>query len=939
MGIDFAILGPLEVRADGRILPLGSPKQRSLLALLLVHANETVSRDRLIDELWGDAPPATVESGFHVYLSRLRRLLDSVGGRGALVRETHGYRLRVGPDQLDATRFESLVGEGNEALAAGRAELAAARFREALALWRGPALADVESEPFATAARARLEEARVSALEQRLEADLGLARHRQLIGELETLVSQHPYRERLRAQLMLALYRSGRQAEALRAYQEARRTLADVLGLEPGQGLKELEQAILRQDPILEVERPAEPEPPPRPATSLPIAPTPLIGRERELEEAARLLGAHRLVTLTGPGGSGKTRLALQLAADAVDAFRDGVVWVELQSLRDPELVLPTIARALGTDEMFSEGTADRHALLVLDNFEHLLAAAPGVGDLPGRLPRSKLLVTSREPLRVAAEYEYPVAPLREREAVALFVERARAARPRFQLTGGNATAVAEICARVDKLPLAIELAAARTRLLAPEALLGRLDQRLPLLTGGARDAPERHQTLRATIDWSYRLLGEAEQGLFARLSVFAGGCTFDAVNAVCLPESQLGLDALAGMDRLVQTSLLRSEEQPGGQPRFVMLETLREYANERLEESGEAEVIRRRHAEYFLGDPEDVERFWRPEETAERLRRVYAELENLRFALDWAHGTRSELELALAVLYQRGHAVVPADARARLEAALANGSPQRPQLRARALAAAGGFARQQLDFAVARERLEESLRLYRDLQDLTGEAMALARLRALATMCGDENEELRLAHEIDAVARRSGDPILLSLALQDSAIRALVAGERGRARELLNETVSLLETAKGGYALAHAHEQLALVDLLDGDVAGAIGKCQTSLDLQAEYGEDYPDKWPTLEVLAAALAAAGEHETAIRVYAALGHWRETRGQELWLMHRRLGSLDEQLFGWLDRAFASPEFAAPAAAGRRLDLPEATRTALDAARRIARRSD
>src|SRR6266540_3442637 len=392
MGIDFAILGPLEVRADGRILPLGSPKQRSLLALLLVHANETVSRDRLIDELWGDAPPATVESGFHVYLSRLRRLLDSVGGRGALVRETHGYRLRVGPDQLDATRFESLVGEGNEALAAGRAELAAARFREALALWRGPALADVESEPFATAARARLEEARVSALEQRLEADLGLARHRQLIGELETLVSQHPYRERLRAQLMLALYRSGRQAEALRAYQEARRTLADVLGLEPGQGLKELEQAILRQDPILEVERPAEPEPPPRPATSLPIAPTPLIGRERELEEAARLLGAHRLVTLTGPGGSGKTRLALQLAADTVDAFPDCVVWVELQSLRDPELVLPTIARALGTDEMFSEGTADRHALLVLENFEQLLAAAPGVGDLPGRLPRSNCL-------------------------------------------------------------------------------------------------------------------------------------------------------------------------------------------------------------------------------------------------------------------------------------------------------------------------------------------------------------------------------------------------------------------------------------------------------------------------------------------------------------------------------------------------------------------
>src|SRR6266545_7106007 len=820
MGIDFAILGPLEVRADGRILPLGSPKQRSLLALLLVHANETVSRDRLIDELWGDAPPATVESGFHVYLSRLRRLLDSVGGRGALVRETHGYRLRVGPDQLDATRFESLVGEGNEALAAGRAELAAARFREALALWRGPALADVESEPFATAARARLEEARVSALEQRLEADLGLARHRQLIGELETLVSQHPYRERLRAQLMLALYRSGRQVEALRAYQDARRTLAEELGLEPGQELKELEQAILRQDPSLEVERHREPEPPRRPGTNVPTPPTPLIGRERELQEAARLLGTHRLITLTGPGGSGKTRLALQLAADAVEDFPDGVIWVGLQSLRDPELVLPTITRALGAGEGISDEAASRRVLVVLDNFEQLIGAASAVGDLPAQFPQLKLLVTSREPLRVAAEYEYPVAPLREREAVALFVERARAARPRFQLTGGNATAVAEICARVDKLPLAIELAAARTRLLAPEALLGRLDQRLPLLTGGARDAPERHQTLRATIDWSYRLLGEGEQRLFARLSVFAGGCTLAAVDAICLPEAELALDALAGLDRLVQTSMLRSDEQPGGEPRFVMLETLREYATERLAESDEADVVRRRHAEYFLGDPEDVETFWRPEETAERLRRVNTELENLRFALDWAHGARTELELALAVLYQRGHAVVPADARARLEAALANPSAQRPQLRARALAAAGAFARQQRDFAAAQQRLEESLRLYRDLQDPTGEQMALVRLQTLATTCGDEDEELRLAHEAEAVAQRSGDPVLLSLALGEFALRALVAGDRGRARELLNETISLLETAKGGYALAAPHQQLALLDLLDGDVA-----------------------------------------------------------------------------------------------------------------------
>jgi DNA-binding SARP family transcriptional activator len=276
MAIEFRILGPLEVSADGRLLPLGSPKQRALLALLLVHANETVSRDRIIEELWGEAPPASVQSAFHVYLSRVRRLLDSATGGGLLIRQAHGYRLRVGPHQLDVTRFEGLVGEGSDALAAGKARLAADRFCQALGLWRGPPLADLQAERFAIMAGARLNEERVSALEQRLEADLALGRHRQLIGELESLVAEHPYRERLRGQLMLALYRSGRQAEALRAYQLARRTLAEELGLEPSHQLKELEQAILRQDPALEL---AATEP------AATTARSPFVGRAPELAE------------------------------------------------------------------------------------------------------------------------------------------------------------------------------------------------------------------------------------------------------------------------------------------------------------------------------------------------------------------------------------------------------------------------------------------------------------------------------------------------------------------------------------------------------------------------------------------------------------------------------------------------------------------------------
>jgi DNA-binding SARP family transcriptional activator len=275
MGIEFRILGPLELSVDGRVVPLGSPKQRALLGLLLVHANETLSRDRLIEELWGEAAPATVESAFHSYLSRLRRLLESGGVTGALVRDGYGYRLRVEPAQLDVTRFEGLVDEGGEALAAGKVGLAADRFRQALVLWRGPPLADLQSERFAIETSVRLEERRVSLLEQRLEADLALGRHREVVAELQALVAEHPYRERLRAQLMLALYRSGRQAEALRAYQEARRTLADELGLEPGQELKELEQAILGQDPTLAaqsaVESRPEREPEPLPPAGCPL--------------------------------------------------------------------------------------------------------------------------------------------------------------------------------------------------------------------------------------------------------------------------------------------------------------------------------------------------------------------------------------------------------------------------------------------------------------------------------------------------------------------------------------------------------------------------------------------------------------------------------------------------------------------------------------------
>jgi predicted ATPase/class 3 adenylate cyclase len=361
-------------------------------------------------------------------------------------------------------------------------------------------------------------------------------------------------------------------------------------------------------------------------STNLPTQATPLIGRERELEEAGRLLRAHRLLTLTGPGGSGKTRLALQLAADAVEDYPDRVVWVPLQSVRDAELVQPTVARALGR--------GNEETLLVLDNFEQVLAAASKVADLLAQFPKLRLLVTSREALHIAGEREYPVTPLHELEAVALFTERATAAKPDFIAD----EAVVEICRRLDCLPLALELAAARVKALSTEQLLGRLEPRLPMLTGGPRDAPERQKTLRATIDWSYELLIGEEQRAFRRLAVFAGGCTLDAAEEVC----EVPFDTVAA---LIDKSLLYREDD-----RYLMLETIGEYALEQLEQSSELDEVRRNHAEHYLERARSVERLVRSPQAARAVDELEREHGNLRAALGWLSDETAGRPLRLAV-------------------------------------------------------------------------------------------------------------------------------------------------------------------------------------------------------------------------------------------------------------------------------------------------
>ena len=556
----FGILGPLQaVGDDGRELALGGRMPRAVLALLLLRANEVVSSDQLVEELWAGAPPASGVKGLHVHVSRLRQALagnsDPDGER--LVTTAGGYILTVGPDELDVQRCERLIGEGRSLLAEGRPDQALASLSGAVELWRGDVLADFQYDAFAQAEIARLGELRAAVLEERVAVEMLLGQEAQVLGELERLVRDYPYRERLRGQLMLALYRTGRQAEALAAYRAARSALVDELGIEPSVELRQLHEAILAQDGALLQTNSGQPAPSAA-ATAvtavtaagrvhLPEQATPLIGRERELAELMTLADSRRLITLTGTGGTGKTRLGMAFAAGLADRYPDGVWWVPLAMVSEARLVPATIAAVLGDIVDLPMYLRGRALLLVLDNFEHVIEAARAVAELLSGAPGCGVIVTSRERLGVAAEQEYPVAPLSPDAAVELFTARARQVEPGYE-PGAEIDA---ICERLDRLPLALELAATRVKLLSGQQLLTRLEQRLPLLAGGRRDLPKRHSTMRATIAWSYDLLSGPEQRLFTRLAVFVGSFELEAAEQIC------GAD-LDAMRSLIDKSLVR---------------------------------------------------------------------------------------------------------------------------------------------------------------------------------------------------------------------------------------------------------------------------------------------------------------------------------------------------------------------------------------------
>ncbi|GAA1683117.1 BTAD domain-containing putative transcriptional regulator [Fodinicola feengrottensis] len=623
------MLGPLTVwTTAGDVVQVPGAKVRALLAVLLIAQGRPVSADRLAEDLWGDRPPSNPGAALAVKVSQLRRVLEDAeaGGKALVVSGPAGYALRS--DEVDALRFVALTEKS------GRTD---AILTEALELWRGSAYADFVDESFAGPAIARLAEQRLTALEDRAQARLAMGQDAALVGELSDLLAEHPLRERLRAAHMRALYRSGRQTEALDSFQELQERLAEDLGLDPSPELSDLRQAILTQDAGLEA---------PRSSGNLPAPLGELIGRDDAIARIQARLATDRLVTLTGPGGVGKTRLAVQIAGELVKRFTGGGWLVELagyhqtcsDALADVVMNALSVRDTSGDTQRSVDRLAaalrERELLLVLDNCEHVIDEAAELVDAVLRAaPGVRVLATSREPLALPGEVVWNVPPLENASAVRLFAARAAAASRDFALDEENAGPVAVLCRRLDGIPLALELAATRVPALGVQGLVARLDDRFRLLATGHRGSPPRQQTLMAMIDWSWELLSEPERLVLRRLAVHPDGCTVEAARAVAdLPEDEI----LELLGRLVDRSMVVAVHGPYG-PRYRMLESVAAYCQDRLADAAELPALRARQQRYYVALAEKADPLLRGPDQREWLERLDDEAANFRGALDGA--------------------------------------------------------------------------------------------------------------------------------------------------------------------------------------------------------------------------------------------------------------------------------------------------------------
>ncbi|MFF8104178.1 BTAD domain-containing putative transcriptional regulator [Streptomyces sp. NPDC016640] len=935
---EFKVLGPLEVLRDGRPVHIDAAKVRLLLAALLAQANQVVTVETLVNRLWGEHPPSRARNTLQNYVLRLRRALGCPAGGAPVLTRPHGYVIEAAPDALDLHRFTALVRQGRAALEEGAAARAAPLLREALGLWRGDPLSDLPAHLLQGVVPA-LDEQRLHALELRIEADLALGRAADVLPELRGLVEQYPLREHFWAQRMLALFRCGRQGEALESYRVVTALLADELGVTPGAGLRQAHQRLLAAAPNLNEVRQAGTASPARDRDGdLPVEMTTFVGRETQLAEVRRLLGSARLVTLTGVGGVGKTRLALRVAAEVAPSFADGVRLADLAPLGDADLLDRAVSEALGLRDQSARPAADavvghvrdRNLLLVLDNCEHLVEHVAALVLRLGRAaPGLRVLTTSRQRLGAPGEHVLTVPsltlpgadhraggaarpedaagagaddPLLRSEAVRLLVERAAGSAPAFRLTARNRGAVAQLCRRLDGIPLAIELAAVRLSAMTAEEMLERLDDRFRLLSmPQARTSVRYRHTLRGVVDWSYDLCTEGERRLWNRLSVFSGGFDLEAAEAVCAGEGVAREDVLDLLAGLVDKSIV-GVNSSGDRARYSLLETIRQYGRQRLEEEGRTTLLRARHSDFYRLTAVRAGREWCGPREVDWLIRLRTELPNLRAALDHCATRRDRagagVEIAVnlartrcwffsSTLGEGRHWLErllgpgPDGARARVEPGASPGAAEgAPTLVAGALAMKAWIALCQGDNPAAGTFLTECRAVARELPDGPAAAPVTYIEGAHAMLVRGDPAGIALLAEAREGFRATGQRGDAHMATMLWAMAQAFFGDRVSASTARDVYVAEAEASGADWARTWARWCTGLVELRHGEAERALAPLHEALTRQKAIGDSWGPVWG-LETLAWAVAATGDCTRAAWLLGAAHRLRQETGVAL----------------------------------------------------------